>query len=60
VVNVVLANTQSSFTINGSSTFELHLQRKSTNYFVRGVVRQDGRGTPTAACVVYGFALAVS
>jgi hypothetical protein len=59
-VTAVVANTQSSFTINGSSSFELHLERRGTNYFVRGVVRQDGKGTPTAACLVYGFALAVS
>ena len=53
------ANTQSTFTINGSSTFELHLQRRGTNYFVRGVVRQDGRGTTAAACTIWGFSLAV-
>jgi hypothetical protein len=58
-IGAVLANTQSTFTINGSSTFELHLQRGSGNYFVRGVVRQDGRGTAAATCVVYGFTLAV-
>ena len=60
VIGAVLANTQSAFTINGSSTFELHLQRGGTNYFVRGVVRQDGKGTSAATCVVYGFTLAVS
>jgi hypothetical protein len=59
-VGAVLANTQSTFTINGSSTFELHLQRQATNYFVRGVVRQDGKGTNAATCVVYGFTLAVA
>jgi hypothetical protein len=59
-VGAVSPNAQSQFTISGSSTFELHLQRKGTNYFVRGVVRQDGRGTSAAACTVYGFALEVS
>jgi hypothetical protein len=59
-IGAVSPSTQSQFTINGSSTFELHLQRKGTNYFVRGVVRQDGRGTSAAACTVYGFALEVS
>jgi hypothetical protein len=58
-IGAVAANTQSSFTINGSSTFELHLQRRGTNYFVRGVVRQDNRGTSVSACTVYGFSLAV-
>jgi hypothetical protein len=59
-IGAVLPNTQSSFTINGSSTFELHLERRGSNYFVRGVVRQDGRGTNAASCLVYGFALAVA
>jgi len=51
---------RSQFTINGSSTFELHLERRGTNYFVHGVVRQDGRGSNAAACLVYGVTLAVS
>jgi hypothetical protein len=59
-VGAVLNGTQSSFTINGSSTFELHLERKGTNYFVHGVVRQDGRGTNAASCLVYGMAIAVA
>jgi hypothetical protein len=58
-IGAVAAGAQSSFTINGSSTFELHLQRRGTNYFVRGVIRQDGRGTSAAACTVWGFSLAV-
>lgn len=59
-ISPVLIGTQSSFTINGSNTFELHLERKGSNYFVRGVVRQDGKGTAAASCLVYGFALAVA
>ena len=59
-VNAVLNGTVSPFTINGSSTFELHLERRGTNYFVHGVVRQDGRGSNAAACLVYGVTLAVS
>jgi hypothetical protein len=51
---------QSAFTINGSNTFALHIEHKGTNYLAQGVVRQDGRGTPAASCLVYGFALAVS
>jgi hypothetical protein len=51
--------TTHTFTIHGSNTFELHLERKGTNYIVNGVVRQDGRGTPSAACLVYGYALAI-
>ena len=41
-------------------TFELHLERKGSNYFVHGVVRQDGRGTNAASCLVYGMAIAVA
>lgn len=48
-----------TFDIAGSNTFELHVERKGVNYFVRGVVRQDGRGTATANCLTYGFALKV-
>jgi hypothetical protein len=59
-VDAVLNGTQSSFNISGSSTFELHLERKGSNYFVHGVVRQDGRGTNAASCLVYGMAIAVA
>lgn len=55
-----LANgAQTAFTIGGSNTFELHIERKGVNYLAQGVVRQDGRNTPTATCLVYGFALAI-
>lgn len=52
-------NTVTQFTIGGSSTFELHIERGGVNYFVSGVVRQDGRNTPTASCLIYGFALSI-
>ncbi len=51
--------TTHTFTIRGSDTFELHLERRGTNYVVNGVVRQDGRGTAGAACLVYGTAIAI-
>jgi len=50
---------QSTFAIRGSNTFQLHLERKGTNYVVSGVVRQDGRGTTSAACLTYGYALVI-
>ena len=59
-VTAIANGTQHAFTIAGSNSFELHVERKGTNYFARGVVRQDGRGTPAASCLVYGFALAVA
>lgn len=50
--------TQTQFAISGSNVFELHVERRGVNYFVRGVVRQDGRNTASASCLVYGFSLA--
>jgi hypothetical protein len=60
VVSALANNVQDTFTIGGSNTFELHIERKGINYFVRGVVRQDGRGTANANCLIYGFSLATS
>jgi hypothetical protein len=51
--------TQHVFSINGSSLFQLHIERKGVNYLANGVVRQDGRNTPTASCLIYGFSLTV-
>ncbi len=48
-----------AFTIHGSNTFELHLERKGTNYVVNGVVRGDGGGAGPAQCLVYGYAVAI-
>lgn len=48
-----------AFDIGGSNTFELHIQLRNVNYLAQGVVRQDGRNTPTASCVVYGFTITV-
>jgi hypothetical protein len=58
-IGTVAANAQSSFTVGGSNTFELHVQRSNINYFVRGVIRQDGSGSAAASCVIYGFTIAV-
>ncbi|HEX6388722.1 MAG TPA: hypothetical protein VFZ89_04740 [Solirubrobacteraceae bacterium] len=56
-----LANgTVHTFTIGGSNTFELHLERKGVNYLATGAVRQDGRNTPTASCLIYGFSITVA
>lgn len=58
LVTALTAGAQTTWTIAGSNTFELHLERKGVNYLARGVVRQDGRGTNAATCLVYGFSLA--
>lgn len=53
-------NTTSQTTIGGSNTFRLHVEKQGVNYVVEGVVRQDGRNTPGAFCLVYGYALRVA
>lgn len=55
-----LSNTTSQATIGGSNTFRLHIEKQGTNYVLEGVVRQDGRGSNAASCLVYGFALRVA
>ena len=60
LVSALADNVQDTWTVGGSNTFELHIERKGINYFVRGVVRQDGRGTPAANCLIYGFSLGTS
>jgi hypothetical protein len=50
---------QNDWTIKGSNTFELHIERAGVNYFVKGTVRQEGANTADANCLFYGFSLAV-
>ena len=46
--------TTSSLTIAGSNTFMFHIEHRGQNSIITGGVRQDGRGTPAASCVVFG------
>ena len=48
-----------SFVIGGNAMFDVHVERNLQNLRVEGVVRQDGRGTGAAACLIYGFAMEV-
>jgi hypothetical protein len=48
---------ETTWTVGGSSTFQLHIERFGVNYFVNGVVRQDGRNTDNGSCLMYGFSL---
>ena len=48
-----------SFVVGGSQMFDVHVERNLQNLRVEGVVRQDGRGTGAAACLVYGIGIAV-
>jgi hypothetical protein len=46
--------TAASLTVGGSNTFMFHIERRSQNAIINGGIRQDGRGTATASCVVFG------
>jgi hypothetical protein len=48
-----------TFNVGADAMIDLHAERNLQNLRVEGVVRQDGRGTNAAACLVYGFGLAV-
>jgi len=48
---------QHAWTINGSNTFELHVERPGVNYLVKGTVRQVGANTGDAACLIYGLTI---
>lgn len=59
-LGVVAPNTVNSVTIGGSNTFRISLEQSGLNSVFEGVVRQDGRGTADAQCLVYGFAQRIS
>ena len=46
--------TAASLSIGGSNTFMFHIERRSQNAIINGGIRQDGRGTAAASCVVFG------
>jgi hypothetical protein len=46
--------TATSVTIGGSDTFTFHMEQSGHNAIITGGVRQDGRGTARAICVVFG------
>jgi hypothetical protein len=52
--NAIPNGTVAQLVINGSNTFLFHVEYRGRNLLVNGVVRQDGRGTPTASCLVWG------
>lgn len=55
-----LANgTVSALTIGGSNTFEFQVQLGAATLLIQGTIRQDGRNTPAAGCVLYGTVLRV-
>lgn len=54
-ITTLAPNVGSDVNIGGSNVFSIWVQRKGTHYVIDGVVRQDGRNTPGAQCLVYGF-----
>lgn len=58
-VQLVANGTLSGLNVAGSNSFEMHAELQSQNLIIKGVVRQDGRGTAAASCLVYGTALIV-
>jgi hypothetical protein len=46
--------TQQSFTINGSNVFQIQVEVNGVNVVYEGQVRQDGRDTAAATCLVAG------
>lgn len=48
-----------TITLSNSGTFTFHAERRGVNTIVNGVIRQDGRGGPTATCLVYGTVMRI-
>jgi hypothetical protein len=46
--------TLAPLTVTGSNTFEYMYEKAGKNVIVEGVVRQDGRRSPAASCLVWG------
>jgi hypothetical protein len=59
VVTVLPNGTTHQFKVSGSQPFVMHIERRGVNYAVNGVIRQDGRNTTSASCLVYGYALEI-
>ncbi len=53
-VKLLAPGTVDSFTIDGSNTFEYHLQQNETHILMQGAVRQDRPTTAEGACLVWG------
>jgi hypothetical protein len=53
-IAVALNQTASPVTIAGSNTFTFHVEHQGQNAIITGGIRQDGRGTPAAICVLFG------
>ena len=56
VVSPLAPGTVDPFTINGSSTFRVHVEFGGTDVVYEGIVRQSGQGTADASCLAVGTA----
>lgn len=56
VVSSLAPGTVDQFTINGSSTFRVHVEFGGTDIVYEGIARQTGQGTADASCLVVGTA----
>lgn len=52
-------NAVDQFRIGGENTFRHHLQLEGTDVLIDGVMRQEGNGTATGACIVYGTVMLI-
>jgi hypothetical protein len=53
-VSLLQPNTQDTFNLSGSNTFDYLLNVGTKSVLIEGVIRQDGNGTSNAHCIVYG------
>jgi hypothetical protein len=56
-IQPLVTNQSASFTIQASNVYTVQIHLSGTDLLVHGVVRQDGRGTPSGFCVNYGQAV---
>lgn len=59
-VTAVANGTVAQLVIGGSNTFAYHVEYRGRNLLVNGVVRQDGRASPAATCLVWGTVMEVT
>jgi hypothetical protein len=60
VIAPIANQTLASLTITGSNTFSYEIQNASLNVLIDGVVRQDGAGSTSASCLVYGTVMQIT
>ena len=59
-VTAVPNGTTAQLVVGGSNTFLYHVEYRGRNLLVNGVVRQDGRGSGGATCLVWGTVMEIA